>query len=61
MDVFATLSAAYILAGIALAIFITWLVVHRRRQERRQRNRPDTPISPPSRNAAAHPVEGRRN
>lgn len=53
-----TFSLAYILAGVALAIFIVWLVVHRLKQMR-MHNRPDAPISPPRGDAA--PVEARRN
>ena len=58
MEVFATLGTAYVLAGLALAIFVTWLLVHRLRRTR-MHNRPDAPISPPSANAGAHPVERR--
>lgn len=52
-----TFSFAYILAGVALAVFIVWLVMHRLKQMR-MHNRPDAPISPPR--ADTTPVEARR-
>lgn len=52
-----TFSLAYLLAGVALAVFTGWLVLHKLRRQR-MHNRPDAPISPPRGDTA--PVEARR-